>query len=697
MKTEITRFCEACVHALEPLPETLATATAQMERVSDPALLRAPLAALNDIRARLRSLTEKLRNQQAYLLIFGPLKSGKSTLMNAISGSYVSEVTSLPGYPCLVYVQHAEQPHFSVTRYNGRESVFANGLVLKDVIADSHIALADQIRATEQTGVEFSPGHHFPEAIRRVDVKVPVASLAESATVLVDTPGLYSRMNFGYDVLTREFRDSAACAVFVVKTDNLFLEQVFAEFNQLLDLFSRIFLVINVDSSKRDLLPDGSLQRSAESEDPKRIIEAFKTLSMAGPLREAYENQRLRLHAVDLLSAASAILAPGPESDVATPQRAAFNDFLNDLTAYLNSSDYIVEFIRDSLRQGTTLCTEAREQIDGPELASLRERQAALATEVEAIDEKIAAVDRLLKVDWAAAFEQVRTQNGDRLEPVLRSRRTQLEKEMRAALERWMAADGSLKSLAEEYWNPLLTAAGAELAEDSRRSLRNQLDTLLGGAEPGAAAVTDLNAVALQLRPIGQSALPRVGEADPAEAYAITLRADEIPIRKSFVDYLLFRSYASVRRRLFGEDLAADIPAEQKQKRLREPGRATLEKLADEGLAARFPALPGNYATARLNAYVSDFRQGVTEALQHRRAEFQKERAARQAPFEINIQILAAADALLAQTAKVTADLTQLAREEKVLPPEPEPVPEPVFEDSAVTELEPVLAATELS
>ena len=32
----------------------------------------------------------------------GPLKSGKSTLLNAISGSYVSEVTTLPAYADLV-------------------------------------------------------------------------------------------------------------------------------------------------------------------------------------------------------------------------------------------------------------------------------------------------------------------------------------------------------------------------------------------------------------------------------------------------------------------------------------------------------------------------------------------------------------------------------------------------------------------
>src|SRR3954447_26081688 len=128
MKTDISTFCEACSHILEPLPQGLAAAAEELYRARGSSLNR-PLATLNDTRARLRSLVEKLESQQAYLLIFGPLKSGKSTLMNAISRTYVSEVTSLPGYPCLVYVRHAEQPRFSATRYNGRETVFADGWV----------------------------------------------------------------------------------------------------------------------------------------------------------------------------------------------------------------------------------------------------------------------------------------------------------------------------------------------------------------------------------------------------------------------------------------------------------------------------------------------------------------------------------------------------------------------------------------
>jgi len=138
MKTEISRFCDDCLKIFESLPPALDAAAEHFEKSGDPALFRMPLTKLNDVRARLRSLVEKLGSQQAYLLIFGPLKSGKSTLMNAISGAYVSEVTSLPGYPCLVFVRNSESPQFSATRYNGRESVFANGRALKEVIeADS--------------------------------------------------------------------------------------------------------------------------------------------------------------------------------------------------------------------------------------------------------------------------------------------------------------------------------------------------------------------------------------------------------------------------------------------------------------------------------------------------------------------------------------------------------------------------------
>jgi len=682
MKTEISKFCETCLETLEPLPAALENAAAQLEAGSEKTLLEKPLASLNDVRARLRSLVEKLRSQQAYLLIFGPLKSGKSTLMNAISGAYVSEVTSLPGYPCLVFVRNAAEPHFSVTRYNGRETVFADGAVLRDVIADSHIALADQIRATEGRGDQFDPRTHFTEAIRRVDVKLPVQSLAESSTVLVDTPGLYSRMNFGYDVLTREFRDSAACAVFVVKTDNLFLEQVFAEFNQLLGLFSRIFLVINVDSSKRDLQADGTLRPSAESAHPEQIIEAFKTLSMAGPLRQAYEDKRVRIHAVDLLSAASAFLSKDAENgehplsgnglhnedhgSTAVRQKAAFEAFVRDLTDYLNSSDYTLEFIRDSLRQGQTLCRETREVFTGDELIALRDKQTQLEDELRELEDKIAACERLLSVNWQATFDKARAENARRGKESTTAKAARLSKEMRESLDRWYETNESLQALPQNHWNPLLTAAGKALAEDTRSRLTALLAPPLGGAEPAALVVNDLHIIGFPLAPIALQAAPKLQQPEIGAAYVTEIQSDGVPVRKAIGDWLLFRKAATVRGRLFGEDLAREITPEEKAKRLPQTSRDALETIIDATISARLPALPDKYSTTLFDSFVANFRQELLSGLNALRAELAEARSARSGPADANRRIFAGQQELLERLTMVAAALGELAGQENV-------------------------------
>lgn len=665
MKTEISRFCEACAQSLQTLPAAIATAADRMEKGSEPALLQRPLAILNDIRARLRSLTDKLGSQQAYLLIFGPLKSGKSTLMNAISGAYVSEVTSLPGYPCLVFVSHSTEPTFSVTRYNGRESSFANGNTLKDVITDGHFALAEQIRVAERRGETFDPRSHFTEAIRRVDIKVPVETLAESSTVLVDTPGLYSRMNFSYGVITREFRNSAACAVFVVKTDNLFLEQVFAEFNQLLGLFSRIFLVINVDSHKRDLQPDGSLLPSAESQHPEKIIEAFKTLSMAGPLREAYETGRVRIHAVDLMSAASAFLSKtsSPNTD---RQKAAFDAFQRDLTEYLNSSDYTREFIGDSLRQGYHLCAEARSICDGSELHQLKQRQEQLTVEIEEIDRKLAAVDRLLKVDWDATFDKPRTENSRRSEEVTSRESAKLTRDMEESLEQWYAGSESLKDLIEVRWNQLIATAAKSLADQTQARVRQLLDTPIGGTEPGAMVMTDLHIVGIPLQPVAQASAPSLNAEAPLEAYRMTIDPSTIPVRKTLGDWFLFRRLATVRTKLFGEDLGNPVDPATKQKRLPELCRDALMRAIDETVTPRFATLPSKYAGSLLGGYVLKYRTSVLSGLRERREQLVSEREARQAPYDANAQLLGSLLELNEQTNFVARELESLAKVEHV-------------------------------
>ena len=671
MKNEISKFCESCLTSLQPLPEALNRAVEDLEKAGDEKLAEKPLAALNDIRARLRSLVEKLENQNAYLLIFGPLKSGKSTLMNAISGSYVSEVTSLPGYPCLVFVRHAEEARFSVTRYNGRESVFSDSNVLHSVVADGHHALAEQMLLAEKRGVDFDPRTQFSEAIRRIDIKAPVRSLAESSTVLVDTPGLYSRMNFGYDMLTREFRDTAACAVFVVKTDNLFLEQVFAEFNQLLDLFSRIFLVINVDSHKRDLQPDGSLKPSAESEHPESIIEAFKTLSMAGPLRRAYEENRVRIHAVDLMSAASAMLTgQGNNGDGEGRQTHAFGAFQRDLTDYLNSSDYTREFIRDSLRQGNALCDEVRRIHTGSEVRALQESQAKLEAGIKELDERIAATDRLMVVDWSGSFEQARMESSARNSDTAKAKAAELSAEMKKSLTSWFEGKESLGALAGSHWNPAITSTAQWLGRSTRNELYQTVGTPYGGAEPAASVVGDLLVASFDVAPVASVARAALDEPETTDSYATAVKHDQVPVKKTFTDWICFRSAASVRRRLFGENLESEIAPEVKAKRLADGTREALSASIDEAVKGKFPRLPGRFSEKLLANYATKFRDGVVLGLGDLRTNLEKQRADLQAPFDANVRILASLSALDETSAAVNEELNKIAALENAVAPE---------------------------
>src|SRR5690625_6612236 len=96
IKTEISEFCEEFANILAPFEAVLREAREEVQGKTDSDALQHPIAGISDAHHRLETLISKVEEQQAYVIIFGPLKSGKSTLMNAISATYVSEVTSLP-------------------------------------------------------------------------------------------------------------------------------------------------------------------------------------------------------------------------------------------------------------------------------------------------------------------------------------------------------------------------------------------------------------------------------------------------------------------------------------------------------------------------------------------------------------------------------------------------------------------------
>ena len=629
MKTLLSQFCDEFGEVVGPLlgplrtfSETLAAAASEGV-VTSASGAAAPeyVAGFQDVRHRLEQLAEKVEGQQAYVLIFGPLKSGKSTLMNAISASYVSEVTALPAYPCMVFVGHADSQEFVVTRYNGDTQHFAASQSMRMQVNRDHAELADRIRREEAAGREFDPALHLPEAIRRIDVRVPAEELRQSGAVLVDTPGLYSRMKFGYDRMTREFRNTAACAIFVVKTDNLFLEQVFAEFTDLLELFSRVFLVVNLDTTKMDLRPDGTLQPSLERQDPVRIVQAFETLSMSSPIKTAIEEERLRIYPVDLLRAAATRLqstARGEDGESATQPDEDFRAFLDDLTEYLNSTDYLLAFLGDSLKQATSLAAEGKRLCNHSSVRALVRRRQDLDHERKAEEERLAIHARLDTVDWAPSFEALERELESGVQPRAETLRQDTLRKIDQAIGAWFETDAGLTALIDQDVLPALAAFQSDVALEVEATLKERSRDTSAGALVAESQDGDLAALRVRLGDFASEGLISVLPRAAVQSERVPVDLSEMPIRKTLLDWLLLRTQNKLRKKLLGEGgatkIAERIPRAVKARRFGDAGRAHLEQQLHLALHDWF----GQNRTRIANRVVTDYREGLVRALRER-------------------------------------------------------------------------------
>jgi hypothetical protein len=626
MKTQISQFCNEFSEVLAPLSATLQQSIDGLNQVKDGQSLGDVLPGLADVSLRLRALTDKVEGQEAYVLVFGPLKSGKSTLLNAISSAYVSEVTSLPAYPCMVHVKYADTPNYTLHRYDGSTQTVSGGEGLRDRIEEAHLRLAQRLREVEDEGGQFETARDLPEAIRRIVVELPAENLRESGTVLVDTPGLYSRMKFGYDLMTREFRNSAASAVFVVKTDNLFLEQVFADFNDLLGMFSRVFVVVNLDGNKMDLGPDGTLTPSLEKEDPGRIIEAFESLTMSAELRRAMEAGRLRIYPVDLLQAASASLR-GESAEDGDP----FGAFLGDLTEYLNSTDYMTEFMGDSLRQGGGLCEEIAAHQESAALQQVHERQQSLENQLGRLDGKFAAIDGLEQFDWDAAFNPLRSEYASTMQTESLRFRGVLSTALDGALNDWFDSDESLVDLSEKRLAAILADTAKRVAERTQTRLEDLTASPQAGAELSQETTDRLELLGLSLQSICESrSEPLSSESPDLSTWRIDIRADDLPIQRTLWDLVLFRGESTVRTRILGPTERPDspIPAAIKQSRLHNEGREWIGREIEQHVNRLFPAAIEDPAGRLVDRYAAAVREDVEKSLSAAKSGLSDERSA---------------------------------------------------------------------
>lgn len=577
MQGLLSHFCGALEQGLSPLLSPIAGVTEDFDRA--PTQVPTVLPALREVADQLSLLVDKMAEQQAYVLIFGPLKSGKSTLMNAICGKYVSEVSCLPAYPCLVHVAHAEETRCQVTRYSGATELLDDETALTEAVAADHQSLIEAIRSCEVAGIDFEPQQHATNAIRRIDIRVPAGDLAQSGAVLVDTPGLYARMKFGYDRMTRDFRNAAACAIFVVKTDNLFLDQVFAEFEDLLEMFGRIFLVVNLDSTKQDLQPDGSLAPSLENADPQAVVQAFENLAMTAALRDARRDGRLQIYPVDLMHAASSrISTEQRRSDPVDAKAQGFDTLLEDLTGYLNSNEYLRAFVADSMQRAAALLDDLQVLLDHEDVTALQDRALSLTARHQQIESALAALDQIEAVDWKALFGRQGAHLRERIDDALEPIREQGFATLESALADWFENDASLAELCRDQIGAELERQHSEVGALLRDESESQLGPAAVLADLESDSVAALEAAGLDLAAEVRAVMDDDPMADGLPAPAATIDTQQLPVKRGLMDWLLFRRPATLRQRLFGPAEAPDlsIPVAEKARRLGDRGKAAL-------------------------------------------------------------------------------------------------------------------------
>jgi hypothetical protein len=239
---------------------------------------------------------------------------------------------------------------------------------------------------------------------------------------------------------------------------------------------------------------------------------------------------------------------------------------------------------------------------------------------------------------------------------------------MEHAVERWYATNESLQTLVEQRWNPMLAEAARALSNETRARLRDLLSSALGGSEPAATVMTDLYRVGFDLGQVGQAAWPALDRQEVVEPYQTAIQAEEIPVRKSFADWLLFRRIATVRQRLFGADLAQEILPEEKQKRMPEVARAAFLQKIEITVAEKIPFLPAKFSDTLAAEYVAKFRAEVGVRLSELRTQLLEAHAALQTPFDINASILASMRELDEQASKIAGDILPLAQQGKLEP-----------------------------
>ncbi|HSR70258.1 MAG TPA: hypothetical protein VLU25_20180 [Acidobacteriota bacterium] len=362
MAHPLVRYCEEARQVLLEARDVLAGC--ELEEVFTP-----------ELRERFGSLYRRTARPEVRTMVTGPLKAGKSTLLNALARNpHVSQISQLPAYPCFVEVRDLERDQQGTPLEDarsmfyrqdgslGRETSHQQGIEFLDGLLD------DYIRAGKDAPIEYE------RVVQKVDLPKGEAGVE---LVLIDSPGLFfnRRVDATFfpsedlaseaanpEVLdrTRDMYLETDVVIFVIRPEQLFFEAV-ADYLRSFARRTKMRVFILVNASTHSKVQKGTeIVDFNQVEEHEKIRDYFLQHIADGDLLDDIRSERrISLHFADLLDAATALFSA--QGDAQAFARTPSGEVVELIRHYIFGEDLaalkiqdLSEAIEDSLEQADT-------------------------------------------------------------------------------------------------------------------------------------------------------------------------------------------------------------------------------------------------------------------------------------------------------------------------------------------------------
>jgi hypothetical protein len=362
---------------------------------------------------------------------------------------------------------------------------------------------------------------------------------------------------------------------------------------------------------------------------------------------------------------AVAPLAQSTEAAVHSGPRLGFESFLQDLTDYLNSNEYIVEFMADSLRQARSILLEVKERTRAPGINEFRTDIETLQDKIKQAEQQLQTLDQIRNHQWKGPLEELSREIRQQVTEHSGSVVPTLEKELHGEVEAWAGTDESMRDLVEGRVRAAISAS----CKSSRARAIELFDSACrarnGGVRTNDEVGNHLEALDLTFDDIYTGFQPTVRERfeTAVELPDSSGIQKALPLRKRFIDWILFRNETRLRRHILGSENPSEhpIPSNVKAKRLDEEAiRELCGTVGDYARRCCLEALGGELENL-LRDYRDVFQQEARKRLDTRQQDLQMEQDEARRQLELLNDVLVALDDLETASDQLDAQVGALS------------------------------------